>query len=78
MDQLKKYLPFTANNVWDNPGARRIPKQVGRGPGSNKGKTSGRGMKGTYQRSGGFINRGFEGGQAPMSKRFPKRGFRIN
>lgn len=55
-------LNFTANNLWDNPGARRIPKQVGRGNGSGKGKTAGRGHKGTYARSGGSIARGFEGG----------------
>lgn len=71
-------MAFTANNLWDNPGARRIPKQVGRGQGSGKGKTAGRGHKGTYARSGGSINRGFEGGQSTMAKRFPKRGFRAN
>jgi large subunit ribosomal protein L15 len=57
-----KLMPFTTNYLWDNPGARRIKKQLGRGPGSGKGKTSGRGHKGTYARSGGSINRGFEGG----------------
>ena len=72
------FLNFTANNIWDNPGARRVPKKLGRGQGSGKGKTSGRGHKGTYARSGGQINRGFEGGQSTMSKRFPKRGFRSN
>ena len=71
-------MDFTANNLWDNPGARRIPKRVGRGQGSGKGKTSGKGHKGTYARSGGKINRGFEGGQSKMSLRFPKRGFRAN
>jgi len=69
-------MEFTANNLWDNPGARRTKKQLGRGPGSGKGKTSGRGHKGTYARAGGKINRGFEGGQAKLSGRLPKRGFR--
>lgn len=55
-------LPFTANTVWDNIGSRKKAKRVGRGPGSGLGKTSGRGHKGTYARSGGQINRGFEGG----------------
>ena len=69
-------LPFNAGNLWDNPGSKRVKKRVGRGPGSGKGKTAGRGHKGTYARSGGKINRGFEGGQSPMHKRFPKYGFR--
>ena len=69
-------LPFTINNLWDNPGARQKRRRVGRGPGSTKGKTSGRGHKGQYARSGGSINRGFEGGQTPMAQRFPKYGFR--
>jgi large subunit ribosomal protein L15 len=70
------YLDFAPNTVRDNPGARRKAKVLGRGPGSGKGKTSGRGHKGQYSRSGGTINRGFEGGQTPMSKKWPKRGFR--
>jgi len=48
--------------LWDNPGARRFAKRVGRGPGSGVGKTSRRGTKGTYARAGGTVNRGFEGG----------------
>lgn len=67
---------MTANALWDSPGARRIAKRVGRGQGSGKGKTCGRGHKGTYARAGGKINKGFEGGQSQMSLRFPKRGFR--
>ena len=55
-------LPFNLGNIWDNPGARKEKRRVGRGPGSTKGKTCGRGHKGTYARSGGKINRGFEGG----------------
>jgi hypothetical protein len=46
-------LPFTPNNLWDNPKSRRTPKRLGRGPGSGKGKTSGRGHKGHKARSGG-------------------------
>ena len=55
-------LPFSANNLWDNPGARREKKRIGRGPGSGLGKTAGKGHKGQYARSGGTIARGFEGG----------------
>jgi large subunit ribosomal protein L15 len=57
-------------------GARRKRKRVGRGPGSGKGKTAGRGHKGQKARSGGKVARGFEGGQMPLKRRVPKRGFR--
>jgi large subunit ribosomal protein L15 len=57
-------------------GARRKRKRVGRGPGSGTGKTSGRGHKGQKSRSGGSIARGFEGGQMPLMRRLPKRGFK--
>ena len=77
-EQTQTLLPFTPNNLWDNPGARRFAKRVGRGPGSGVGKTSRRGTKGMYARAGGKINRGFEGGQAPMQRRFPKFGFSKN
>jgi len=55
-------------------------KRVGRGPGSGIGKTCGRGMKGQKARSGGFHKVGFEGGQMPLQRRLPKRGFsaRVN
>ncbi len=56
-------------------GARRKPKRVGRGPGSGLGKTSGRGEKGQKSRSGYSRKRGFEGGQMPLHRRLPKRGF---
>jgi len=69
-------LPFTPNNLWDNPGARKVKKRVGRGPGSGLGKTSGKGHKGQYARGGGRIARGFEGGQSNLMRRFPKFGFR--
>ena len=56
-------------------GSRRNPKRVGRGPGSGSGKTSGRGEKGQKSRSGYSAKRGFEGGQMPLKRRVPKRGF---
>lgn len=56
-------------------GARKNAKRVGRGTGSGKGKTSGRGHKGQNARSGGGVRPGFEGGQTPLFKRLPKRGF---
>lgn len=56
-------------------GARHSRKRVGRGTGSGHGKTSGRGNKGQNARSGGGVRPGFEGGQTPLFKRLPKRGF---
>ena len=58
-----------------NIGATHKKKRVGRGPGSGLGKTSGRGQKGQKARSGGSINPVFEGGQLPLYRRIPKRGF---
>ena len=57
-------------------GSRRKRKRVGRGPGSGKGKTSGRGEKGQNARSGGGVPAWFEGGQMPLQRRIPKRGFK--
>ena len=57
------------------PGATRERKRVGRGPSSGTGKTSGRGHKGLKARSGGGSRPGFEGGQMPLYRRLPKRGF---
>jgi large subunit ribosomal protein L15 len=57
------------------PGATKKPKRVGRGVGSGLGKTSGRGHKGQKARSGGGTRPGFEGGQMPLQRRVPKRGF---
>jgi len=57
------------------PGARKTRKRVGRGPGSGKGKTSGRGHKGQQSRSGYSRHFGDEGGQMPLHRRLPKRGF---
>ena len=58
-----------------NEKAFKIRKRVGRGPGSGLGKTSGRGQKGQNSRSGGGVRPGFEGGQLPLFRRLPKRGF---
>ena len=62
------------NDIRDNPGARKSRIRVGRGIGSGKGKTGGRGQKGQKSRSGVAI-KGFEGGQMPLHMRLPKRGF---
>jgi large subunit ribosomal protein L15 len=62
------------NELRDNPGATRKKKRVARGPGSGKGKTAGRGIKGQKSRSGVAIN-AYEGGQMPLYMRLPKRGF---
>jgi len=62
------------NELSDNAGARKGRMRVGRGIGSGKGKTAGRGQKGAKARSGVSIN-GFEGGQMPLHMRLPKRGF---
>ncbi len=56
-------------------GAKKSPKRVGRGCGSGLGKTSGKGHKGQKARSGGGVRPGFEGGQMPLTRRLPKRGF---
>ena len=56
-------------------GARKKSKRVGRGPGSGSGKTAGKGHKGQKARSGGVKGPGFEGGQMPLQRRLPKRGF---
>ncbi|MCL6450377.1 MAG: 50S ribosomal protein L15 [Acetobacteraceae bacterium] len=58
------------------PHSRRSPKRKGRGIGSGHGKTAGRGHKGQKARSGAHIRPGFEGGQMPLQRRLPKRGFR--
>ncbi|MHA3977891.1 50S ribosomal protein L15 [Halovulum sp. GXIMD14794] len=62
------------NELRDNPGAARSKKRIARGPGSGKGKTAGRGIKGQKSRSGVAIN-AYEGGQMPLYQRLPKRGF---
>ncbi len=62
------------NEIRDNKGARKVGKRLGRGHSSGKGKTSGRGVKGQTSRSGVALA-GFEGGQMPLYRRMPKRGF---
>ena len=63
------------NNLKPGLGAKHAPKRVGRGIGSGLGKTAGRGHKGQKSRAGGFHKVGFEGGQMPLQRRLPKRGF---
>ena len=63
------------NNIGAPKGANRDKKRRGRGPGSGTGKTSGRGHKGQRARSGGGVPPWFEGGQMPLNRRLPKRGF---
>jgi len=63
------------NELSPPKGSRRSRKRVGRGVGSGKGKTAGRGTKGYNSRSGGGVRPGFEGGQMPLHRRLPKRGF---
>ena len=63
------------SNLQPPRGAKRPKKRVGRGPGSGHGKTAGRGHKGQKSRSGFKRKRGFEGGQMPLHRRVPKRGF---
>jgi large subunit ribosomal protein L15 len=63
-------------NLHPSPGSKRPIKRVGRGPGSGHGKTAGRGHKGKGARSGGNVKPGYEGGQMPLQRRLPKRGFK--
>ncbi|HEY9398043.1 MAG TPA: 50S ribosomal protein L15 [Burkholderiales bacterium] len=63
------------NNLQPAEGSKKARRRVGRGIGSGLGKTAGRGHKGQKSRSGGFHKVGFEGGQMPLQRRLPKRGF---
>ena len=63
------------NTIKPADGSKKAAKRVGRGIGSGSGKTCGRGHKGQKSRSGGFHKVGFEGGQMPLQRRLPKRGF---
>ena len=63
------------HTMYAQEGATKIRKRVGRGTGSGLGKTSGKGHKGQNARSGGGVRPGFEGGQLPLFRRLPKRGF---
>ncbi len=67
---------MSLNNLRPPRGAKHAKKRVGRGPGSGHGKTASRGSKGAKSRSGFRFKRGFEGGQMPLHRRVPKRGFR--
>ena len=67
--------PLTLSTLRPAAGSHRSRKRIGRGPGSGLGKTSGKGHKGHKARTGGGTNPGFEGGQMPMYRRLPKRGF---
>lgn len=64
------------NNIQPAAGAKHAKRRVGRGIGSGIGKTAGRGHKGQKSRAGGFHKVGFEGGQMPLQRRLPKRGFK--
>jgi large subunit ribosomal protein L15 len=66
---------MSLNNLRPPKGAKHKKSRVGRGPGSGHGKTAGRGEKGAQSRSGFSYKRGFEGGQMPLHRRLPKRGF---
>jgi large subunit ribosomal protein L15 len=66
----------TLSTLRPAPGSRKASKRVGRGPGSGHGKTSSRGQKGLKSRSGATMVPGFEGGQMPLQRRLPKRGFK--
>ena len=68
-------MALSLNNIKAPKGATHKKKRVGRGPGSGLGKTSGRGHKGQKSRSGYSAKTGFEGGQMPLHRRLPKRGF---
>jgi large subunit ribosomal protein L15 len=63
------------NTIKPARGAKPTPKRLGRGIGSGLGKTSGKGHKGQHARAGGYHKVGFEGGQMPLQRRLPKRGF---
>ena len=68
-------MEVNLNKLKPSPGSKKRKKRVGRGDGSGHGKTAGRGHKGHRARSGGGTRPGFEGGQMPLKRRVPKRGF---
>ena len=75
MAEKKRVVKVGLNNLRPASGSTRNTKRLGRGPGSGQGKTAGRGHKGFWSRSGSSQKRGFEGGQMPLHRRVPKRGF---
>ena len=74
-DKKQSVERITLSTLRPAVGSHRSRKRLGRGPGSGLGKTSGKGHKGHKARTGGSTNPGFEGGQMPMYRRLPKRGF---
>lgn len=72
-----EFLPFTMNNLWDNKGSKKKAVRIGRGVGSGKGVTAGRGYNGYNSRSGGGVHPRFEGGQSSIVRRLPKMGMSI-
>lgn len=68
-------MPMKLHELKAAPGATKAPKRKGRGTATGQGKTAGRGMNGQNSRSGGGVRLGFEGGQMPLYRRIPKRGF---
>jgi large subunit ribosomal protein L15 len=75
MAHQRKTPTITLSTLRPAPGSSTARRRVGRGPGSGLGKTSGKGHKGHKARTGGSTNPGFEGGQMPLYRRLPKRGF---
>lgn len=75
MSDAEKKSTIGLHNLRPAKGATHKRKRIGRGPGSGHGKTAGRGNKGFWSRSGSSQKRGFEGGQMPLHRRVPKRGF---
>jgi large subunit ribosomal protein L15 len=69
-------MELNLNTIQHAPGAKHSKRRVGRGIGSGLGKTAGRGHKGQKSRAGGYHKVGFEGGQMPLQRRLPKRGFK--
>lgn len=72
---MAEKTPLRLNTIAPAKGSTKNRKRLGRGPGSGQGKTAGRGNKGFWSRSGSSQKRGFEGGQMPLHRRVPKRGF---
>ena len=68
-------MPGILSELKPSPGSVKKRKRIGRGPGSGQGKTAGKGHKGQKARAGGGVRLGFEGGQMPLFRRIPKRGF---
>ncbi len=72
---MKEITKMRLNPLKPAAGSKPTPKRLGRGIGSGLGKTSGKGHKGQHARAGGYHKEGFEGGQMPIQRRLPKRGF---